>query len=71
VKVKGDRAVFLTANTKFHDGKYETTPTAKQGSGKLSTLSAANSLILVPQGKREMAEKEIIKVLLLDSWHEY
>ena len=71
VKVKGDRAVFLTANTELHQGRYEATPTAKQGSGKLSTLSAANSLILIPRGKREMAEKEVVGVLLFDSWYEY
>ncbi len=71
VKVKGDRAIFLTANTRYNEGRYETTPTQKQGSGKLSTLSAANSLIMIPREKRELAAKGIVRVYLFDSWQEY
>ncbi len=70
VRIKGDRAVFFTANTDFHRGKYKTTPTPKQGSGKLSSLSSANSLIYIPEDQKETPEKAIVKVLLLDHWHE-
>jgi molybdopterin molybdotransferase len=70
VKIKGERAVFFTANTEFHQGKYMAAPTPKQGSGKLSSLSSANSLIFIPKDKRETLEKEVVKVLLLDHWYE-
>lgn len=69
-KIKGERAVFFTAQTELHRGKYRTTPTPKQGSGKLSSLSSANSLIFIPKNQRETLEKEIVKVLLLDHWYE-
>ncbi len=70
VKIKEERAVFFTAHTESHKGRYRTSPTPKQGSGKLSSLSSANSLIFIPKNQRETLEKEIVKVLLLDHWYE-
>lgn len=69
VQGKQGRAEFITAHTEFRDGRFLATPTPKQGSGKLSSASSANSLIYLSRDQTAAEENQMIKVVLLSNWH--
>ncbi len=68
VKGKEGRADFTTAHAEFRDGRFFATPTLKQGSGKLSSASSANSLIYLPMGETAAAERQTVKLILFSNW---
>jgi molybdopterin molybdotransferase len=68
VESKGGRAAFITAHAEFRDGRFFATPTLKQGSGKLSSASSANSLIYLSMDETAAAERQTVKLILFSSW---
>jgi molybdopterin molybdotransferase len=69
IKGKPGRSKFITAHTEFRDGRFLASPTPKQGSGKLSSASSANSLIYLEPDQTAAEEKQMIKVVLFSNWH--
>jgi len=60
------RREYVRAVTRSEQGRFVTTPTgADQGSGVLSSLTAANSLLIVPTEAGTLAAQSVVEVILL------
>lgn len=60
------RREYVRAVTRSEQGRFVTTPTAAdQGSGILSSLTAANSLLIVPTEAETLAAETLVEVILL------
>ncbi|MCW3100216.1 MAG: molybdenum cofactor synthesis domain protein, partial [Chthonomonadaceae bacterium] len=60
------RREYVRAVTRTEEGRFVTTPTgAAQGSGILSSLTAANSLLIVPTEAENLPAQSDVEVLLL------
>ena len=60
------RREYVRAVTRTDEGRFLTTPTgAAQGSGMLGSLTAANSLLIVPTDAERLPAQSLVEVLLL------
>ena len=59
------RREYVRAFTRAEQGRFVTTPTGAQGSGILSSLTAANSLLIVPTEVEALAPLSTVTVILL------
>lgn len=57
---------FIRAETWVEDGRYRTRATGSQKSGILSSMAAANSLIVVPEGTESLADGSAVRIVILD-----
>lgn len=57
---------FVRAVTVWENGVYSSTPTGKQGSGRLSTMLNANSYIVIPEGIADLAEGDCVNIILFE-----
>lgn len=60
------RREYVRAMTEVQNGEFVSTPTGKQGSGILRSLTLANSLIILPTESTGVSEGAVVEVLLLD-----
>lgn len=65
VRHKPGRREFVRAITRFTDHGYETRPTGEQGSGILTSMARANSLVIVPEEQGDLTAGERVVVMLL------
>jgi molybdopterin molybdotransferase len=63
------RRVYLRAHVEKRDGEYFASLTGPQGSGILTSMSAANGLAIIPEDVAEVKVGDKVKVLMLD-WPE-
>lgn len=59
------RREYVRAITRSEQGRFFTTPTGAQGSGILSSLTAANSLLIVPTEVEALEAGEEVEVIML------
>lgn len=59
------RREYVRANTLLREGRFEARPTGAQGSGILSSLIGANSLIVIPSEAEDLGAGEPVTILLL------
>jgi molybdopterin molybdotransferase len=69
VKNDAGRRLYDRAITEKRNGKYYSRLTGPQGSGILSSMGLANSLVIIPEDKNEVRKGEIVQALMLD-WNE-
>ena len=69
VKNEAGRRLYDRAITEKRNGKYYARLTGPQGSGILSSMGLANSLVVIPEDKNEVRKGEIVQALMLD-WNE-
>ena len=69
VKNDAGRRLYDRAITEKRNGKYYARLTGPQGSGVLSSMGLANSLVVIPEDKHEVRKGEIVQALMLD-WNE-
>ena len=69
VKNNAGRRLYNRAITEKRNGKYYARLTGPQGSGILTSMSLANSLVLIPEDKKEVRKGEIVQAIMLD-WNE-
>jgi molybdopterin molybdotransferase len=67
LKQKEGREVYVTAITEYQDGRFVSTPTSAQGSGLLTSISSANSLIKMEMDVKGFEVGDEVEVLLLNS----
>jgi molybdopterin molybdotransferase len=60
------RREYVRAITVAHNGRFITQPTGAQGSNLLRSMTAANSLIIVPQDSPGLEPGGMVQVILLD-----
>jgi molybdopterin molybdotransferase len=63
------RRVYLRAHVEKRDGEYFASLTGPQGSGILTSMSAANGLAIIPEDVAEVKAGDKVQVLMLD-WPE-
>ncbi|MCL0057931.1 molybdopterin molybdotransferase MoeA, partial [Dehalococcoidales bacterium] len=63
---KGGRRIFARAIVEKRGGQYFAQLTGPQQSGILTSMALANGLVVVPEDKAEVAEGEVVKVMMLD-----
>jgi molybdopterin molybdotransferase len=63
------RRIYDRAIVERQDGHYYARLTGPQGSGILTSMSLANSLVLIPEERQEIKKGEIVQALMLD-WNE-
>ena len=69
VKNNAGRRLYDRAITEKRNGKYYARLTGPQGSGILSSMSLANSLVLIPEDRKEVRKGEVVRAIMLD-WNE-
>jgi len=69
VKNNAGRRLYDRAITEKRNGKYYARLTGPQGSGILSSMGLANSLVIIPEDKKEVRKGEIVPAIMLD-WGE-
>jgi molybdopterin molybdotransferase len=69
VKNDAGRRLYDRAITERRNGKYYARLTGPQGSGILSSMGLANSLVVIPEDRKEVRKGEIVQALMLD-WNE-
>jgi molybdopterin molybdotransferase len=69
VKNDAGRRIYDRAIIEKRDGLYYARLTGPQGSGILTSMSLANGLVLIPEGKGKINKGETVQVLMLD-WNE-
>jgi molybdopterin molybdotransferase len=69
VKNNAGRRIYDRAIVEKRDGHYYARLTGPQGSGILSSMSLANSLVLIPEERKEIKKGETVQALMLD-WNE-
>lgn len=65
VKSSGDRRNYQRAVVAWRDGRLIAETKRAQGSGVLSSMVAANGLVIVPEGTKQIAEGETVRVQLI------
>lgn len=65
VKSSGERRNYQRAVIAWRDGRLVAETKRAQGSGVLSSMVAANGLVVVPEGTRHIAEGESVRVQLI------
>jgi molybdopterin molybdotransferase len=63
------RRLYDRAITEKRNGKYYARLTGPQGSGILTSMGLANSLVLIPEDRKEVRKGEIVRAIMLD-WNE-
>ena len=63
------RRIYSRAIVEKRHGQYSARLTGPQGSGILTSMSLANGLVIVPEGKTEVKAGEKVQVMMLD-WNE-
>ncbi|MCL0053082.1 molybdopterin molybdotransferase MoeA [Dehalococcoidales bacterium] len=63
---KGGRRIFARAIVEKRGGQYFAQLTGPQQSGILTSMALANGLVVVPEDKAEVADGEVVKVIMLD-----
>jgi molybdopterin molybdotransferase len=66
VRTAGRLTHFLRAVVEESGGRYLARLTGPQGSGILTSMAAANALLIVPEDRNEVAEGETLTAILLD-----
>jgi molybdopterin molybdotransferase len=66
LKQKEGREVYVTSITEYQDGRFVSTPTSAQGSGLLTSISNANSLIKMGMDVKGFEVGDEVEVLLLN-----
>jgi len=69
VKNNAGRRLYDRAITERRNGKYYARLTGPQGSGILSSMGLANSLVIIPEDRKEVRKGEVVQALMLD-WNE-
>jgi molybdopterin molybdotransferase len=69
VKNNAGRRLYDRAITERRNGKYYTRLTGPQGSGILTSMGLANSLVLIPEDRKEVRKGEVVRAIMLD-WNE-
>jgi molybdopterin molybdotransferase len=69
VKNDAGRRLYDRAITERRNGKYYARLTGPQGSGILTSMGLANSLVLIPEDRKEVRKGEIVRAIMLD-WNE-
>ncbi len=69
VKNNAGRRVYDRAITEKRNGKYYARLTGPQGSGILTSMGLANSLVLIPEDRKEVRKGEVVQAIMLD-WNE-
>jgi molybdopterin molybdotransferase len=69
VKNDAGRRLYDRAITEKRNGKYYARLTGPQGSAILTSMGLANSLVLIPEDRKEVRKGEIVRALMLD-WNE-
>ena len=69
VKNNAGRRVYDRAITERRNGKYYARLTGPQGSGILTSMGLANSLVLIPEDRKEVRKGEVVRAIMLD-WNE-
>lgn len=69
VKNNAGRRLYDRAITERRNGKYYARLTGPQSSGILTSMGLANSLVLIPEDKKEVRKGEVVQALMLD-WNE-
>jgi molybdopterin molybdotransferase len=57
------RREYVRAVTRYIEGRYETCPAGDQGSAMIGSLTRANSLLIVPEERGDLAPGETVEVL--------
>ena len=63
------RRVFARVRVEKREGQYFARLTGPQGSGILTSMTSANGLMIIPEGKTKVVPGDIVKVMMLD-WRE-
>ena len=69
VKNNAGRRIYDRAITEKRNGRYYARLTGPQGSGILTSMGLANSLVLIPEERKEVKKGETVRALMLD-WNE-
>jgi len=69
IKNNAGRRLYDRAITERRNGKYYARLTGPQGSGILSSMGLANSLVIIPEDRKEVRKGEVVQALMLD-WNE-
>ena len=69
VKNNAGRRIYDRAITERRNGKYYARLTGPQGSGILTSMGLANSLVLIPEDRKEVRKGEVVRAIMLD-WNE-
>ena len=69
IKNNAGRRIYDRAITEKRNGKYYSRLTGPQGSGILTSMSLANSLVVIPEEKKEVRKGEMVQAIMLD-WNE-
>lgn len=56
---------YLSAETWIEDGRFQVRPAGRRKSGALSSLAAANSLLVIPEGTDFLSDGQAVSVILL------
>ena len=63
------RRIFTRVRVEKRNGQYFARLTGPQGSGILTSMTSANGLMIIPEGKTKVVPGDIVKVIMLD-WSE-
>ncbi|MDP2931801.1 MAG: molybdopterin molybdotransferase MoeA, partial [Chloroflexota bacterium] len=63
---EGARRFYARAILEKHNGRYFARLTGAQGSGILTSMTAANGLVIVPEDRPRVEKGDVVQVMLLD-----